>query len=74
MELFKSTIDYFTKHFGPQPSVNLSELDFLVEPHIIKRGKKYFLRYQLANTKPPQFIRPIQAKRFDNKAYYFFLV
>lgn len=72
MEIIKSVTEFFNKHFGPQPSVSLDELDFLVRPHIIKRGKKYLLRYQMASTEPPQLIRPIQAKRLGNKAYYFF--
>jgi maltooligosyltrehalose synthase len=72
MELLKSITEYFSKHFGSQPSVDLDELDFLVRPHIIKRGKKYLLRYQMATTEPPQLIRPIQAKTYGDRAYYFF--
>ena len=72
MEIIKSVTEFFNKHFGPQPSVSLDELDFLVRPHIIKRGKKFLLRYQMASTEPPLLIRPIQAKRLGNKAYYFF--
>lgn len=72
MEILKSITEYFSKHFGSQPSVDLDDLDFSVKPHIIKRGKKYLLRYQMATTEPPQLIRPIQTKTYNNKAYYFF--
>jgi len=72
MKLFKSIFERLKRHFGSNPNVNLDELVFLVKPHIIKRNKKYFLRYQIAKMGLSQLIRPVQAKKNKDKAYYYF--
>lgn len=58
------------------PGVALQDVKFSVQPHIVKRGDYYYLRYQIA-TEPGEVL-PLRmvlgSKKGKNKGYYYFSI
>jgi hypothetical protein len=61
------------KRLAPRPAIPLRPGDFAEQPHIVRKGDDYFLRYRMAippGIPPTQ--RVIFTRKTADKAYYFF--
>lgn len=58
----------------PRPGVALQEVEFAIQPHIVRRESGYFLRYQIAvqkeGTAPLRMV--LCSKKGASKGYYYF--
>jgi hypothetical protein len=60
-----------------KPQHYLDEYNFVIFPHIIKKGDIYYLHYQLKSTKKngaPTLLTGVGHKIIGTKAYYYFSV
>ena len=57
------------------PGSSLSDVEFVIFPHILKKNEIYYLEYQLKSTKQANtapLVRLLGSKIVGEKAYYFF--
>jgi len=60
----------------PAPGVALEDVRFAEQPHIVKHGKEYYLRYRIATdpSRPMPLRMVLGSRKTTDKGYYYFSV